>query len=196
MEMILKYGKDNLAAKMHVWRSATTMRIVQSTFGRHMKVLYRVITAGFGATTVLITSVIKQMLHGMSASKDLGAKASCAGKCGSNEPQKLVHGVCYCDANCSKYLDCCIDYAKDCGPKQPPTCKGCCNKVTAQPLLGGGYCWCSAGCNHAFIGGSSCCADYQHYCESGKLQPCLDGRTQGSALNLFLCHSIVSKVAS
>ena len=123
-------------------------------------------------------------------------KASCAGKCGSNEPQKLAHGVCYCDANCSKYLDCCIDYAKDCGPKQPPTCKGCCNKVTAQPLLGGGYCWCSAGCNHAFIGGSSCCADYQHYCESGKLQPCLDGRTQGSALNLFLCHSIVSKVAS
>lgn len=121
--------------------------------------------------------------------------ASCAGKCGSNEPQKLEHGVCYCDSNCSKYLDCCKDYAKECRAEQPPTCKGHCNQVIPQPVFEGGYCWCTAGCTTAFIGGSSCCADYQHFCDGGTVHPCMDGRTQGSALNLFLSHSIVSKVS-
>ena len=121
-------------------------------------------------------------------------QASCAGKCGSTEPQKLKHGVCYCDTNCSKHLDCCLDYANECRAKQSASCKGHCNSVIAQPLFGGGYCWCYAGCNIGYYTGGSCCADYQHFCESSTVQPCLDGRTQGSALNLFLCHSMVSKV--
>ena len=121
-------------------------------------------------------------------------KASCAGKCGSSEPQKLEHGVCYCDANCSKHLDCCLDYANQCRQKEPASCKGKCNSVEGQPVPGGGYCWCSDGCNLAHTGGS-CCGDYQHACLSVTIQPCLDARTQGSALNLFLGHSMVSKVA-
>ena len=120
-------------------------------------------------------------------------RASCSGKCGYNEPQKLEHGVCYCDANCSKHLDCCIDYVEECQPKQPASCKGHCNKVEAQPISGGGYCWCFAGCNPGYTGGS-CCGDYQYICQRGTIQPCLDGRSQGSALNLFLSHTIVSKL--
>ena len=121
-------------------------------------------------------------------------QASCAGKCGSSEPQKLQHGVCYCDANCSKHLDCCNDYANQCLAKKPASCRGHCNQPVAQPLPGGGYCWCFSGCNPGFTGGS-CCGDYHHFCEGGTIQPCLDARSQGSAVNLFLGHSIISKLA-
>ena len=117
--------------------------------------------------------------------------ASCAGKCGSTEPQKLDHGVCYCDVNCSKHLDCCFDYAKQCRPN-PPSCKGHCNKVEAQPLPNGGYCWCFSGCNPGFTGGN-CCGDYKKVCDNLSLPTCLDGRSQGSALNLFLGHTAVSQ---
>ena len=121
--------------------------------------------------------------------------ASCAGKCESTEPQKLQHGACYCDANCSKHLDCCSDYVDQCRPKDPPSCKGHCNKVEAQPLPSGGYCWCFAGCNPGYTGGS-CCGDYYHVCESPTLPICLDGRSQGSALNLFLGHIAVSRLSA
>ena len=119
--------------------------------------------------------------------------ASCSGKCGSTEPQKLDHGMCYCDVNCSKHLDCCFDYANQCRSKEPTSCKGHCDKVEAQPIPGGGYCWCFAGCNPGYTGGS-CCGDYYHVCKSLTLPTCLDGRSQGSALNLFLGHTAISKL--
>lgn len=120
-------------------------------------------------------------------------QASCVGKCGSTEPQKLDHGACYCDSTCPKHLDCCFDYADQCTSNKPATCKGHCNKVQAQPISGGGYCWCFSGCNPGYTGGS-CCGDYHHVCQSTSTQPCMDGRTQGSALNLFLANAIVSKL--
>ena len=119
-------------------------------------------------------------------------KATCAGKCGSTEPQKLDHGECYCDNSCTKHLDCCTDYADHCTANKPLSCKGYCNKPEGQAIPGGGYCWCMNGCNPGFTGGS-CCPDYKVQCYGGSMQPCFDGRTQGSALNLFIAHSVVSK---
>lgn len=116
---------------------------------------------------------------------------SCTGKCGSSEPQKLDNdSVCYCDANCSQYLDCCLDYANECQASQTPSCEGRCNDILPQPLLGGGYCWCSGGCVSSYTGGG-CCGDYQHFCQGATIQPCLDGRTQAAAFNLFLSHSMI-----
>jgi len=119
--------------------------------------------------------------------------ATCLGKCGSAEAQKLEHGVCYCDASCSKYLDCCLDYAIECSANKPPSCKGYCGHPIGQAIYGGGYCWCMDGCNPAFTGGS-CCHDYSQQCNKEYMHTCLDGRSQGSALNLFLAHGIISKV--
>ena len=65
--------------------------------------------------------------------------ATCAGKCGSTEPQKLDHGVCYCDASCSKHMDCCTDYANYCTTK-PLSCKGYSSKPIGQAIPGEGYC--------------------------------------------------------
>lgn len=123
--------------------------------------------------------------------------ASCEGKCGSAEPQKLGRGMCYCDGNCSKHLDCCLDYVEQCHRKDTITCKGHCNKVEAQPLLGGGYCWCFAGCDQGIWArsGGGCCGDYYYACQGVTMHTCLDGRTQGSALNLFLGHTAVSRLA-
>ena len=121
---------------------------------------------------------------------------TCKGRCGSKEPQKLINGSCYCDVNCAKHLDCCLDYADYCRPKEPVSCKGHCNKSVALPIPGGGYCWCSEGCNPWFSDNNSdgsCCSDYPEQCLSIKMPTCLDGRTQGSALNLFLGHMSVSK---
>ena len=118
--------------------------------------------------------------------------ATCTGKCGSTEPQKLDHGVCYCDASCSNHLDCCMDYAAQCTANKPLSCKGYCNKGIGQAIQGGGYCWCMDGCNPGYTGGT-CCPDYQEQCSHESVQTCFDGRSQGSALNLFLGHSIVSK---
>ena len=123
---------------------------------------------------------------------------SCAGKCGSSEPQKLKRGVCYCDANCSKHLDCCLDYADHCQPPQPVTCKGRCNSQIAQPIPGGGYCWCDVGCNGWFTDNNSegsCCPDYPMECSQVKIPQCLDARSQGSALNLFLGHVTIARMA-
>ncbi len=120
-------------------------------------------------------------------------KASCAGKCGHAEPQKLDHGVCYCDASCSKHLDCCSDYADQCAADVPLSCKGKCDIPVSQAIPGGGYCWCIDGCNAGFTGGS-CCPDYLELClYNVGMKTCLDARSQGSALNLFLGHSIISK---
>ena len=122
--------------------------------------------------------------------------ATCKSKCGSKEPQQLIDGtICYCDTNCVKNLDCCIDYADYCRPKQPISCKGHCNKLIPQPLPGGGYCWCDSQCNRWFSDNNSdgsCCPDYPEQCLKMVMPECLDARSQGSALNLFLSHMTVS----
>ena len=124
--------------------------------------------------------------------------ASCAEKCGSTEPQKLVNGVCYCDDSCSQHMDCCLDYADHCRPSQQLlSCKGVCDSPTAQPIPGGGYCWCDAGCNPWFTDNNSdgsCCPDYNTVCLKTELPQCLDARSQGSALNLFLGHVTVARM--
>ena len=124
--------------------------------------------------------------------------ATCAGRCGSKEPQKLWHGVCYCDPDCAKHLDCCLDYADHCLAGKAPSCKGLCNKVHAQPVSGGGYCWCYGGCNAWMTDNNSdgsCCPDYPEQCLGVKIPTCLDARSQGSALNLFLAHLKLSQIA-
>ena len=124
--------------------------------------------------------------------------ATCAGRCGSKEPQNLIHGVCYCDANCTKHLDCCIDYADYCVKEDYISCKGYCNQVQALAIPGGGYCWCYSGCYGWFTDNNSrgsCCPDYNTQCQSVQFpKMCLDARSQGSALNLFLAHMRVSQV--
>lgn len=122
-------------------------------------------------------------------------RASCHGHCGSDEPLKLQHGVCYCDAACTKHLDCCLDYADECVKEEYLSCKGLCDHVEAQAIEGGGYCWCFHGCNPNFTDNNSmgsCCPDYPQQCLGVKMPACLDARSQGSALNLFLAHTMVS----
>ena len=131
---------------------------------------------------------------------NVGAKrpvghASCKGHCGSLQPQQLQEGVCYCDANCTRHLDCCLDYAEECVKEEYISCKGICSKPIAQAIPGGGYCWCMDGCYEAFTDNNStgsCCADYSEQCLNVKMPDCLDARSQGSALNLFLAHMKVS----
>ena len=116
---------------------------------------------------------------------------TCAKHCNSSQPLQLEHGVCYCDAECTKYLDCCLDYANHCTTSQPITCKGMCNKVQAQALHSGGYCWCTDGCFPSITDNNCdgcCCPDYNTLCQNVTMPECLDPRTQGSALNLFLAH--------
>ena len=126
--------------------------------------------------------------------------ATCAGRCGSGDSQGLSNGtVCYCDASCVKHLDCCLDYADHCTSKTPISCKGqCSDSVHSKPqvISGGGYCWCSESCHGWYTDNNSdgsCCPDYPEQCEQISIPACLDGRTQGSALNLFLGHFAVSK---
>ena len=124
-------------------------------------------------------------------------QASCAGKCGSLEPQKLEHGVCYCDSNCTGHLDCCLDYADVCQPTRAISCKSHCEVPSPLPIPGGGYCWCMVGCNAWYTDNNSdgsCCPDYLVECGSKVTIPqCLDARSQGSALNLFLGHLNVAR---
>ena len=49
--------------------------------------------------------------------------ATCAGRCGSKEPQTLINGSCYCDDSCATHLDCCLDYADHCLPQKPISCQ-------------------------------------------------------------------------
>ena len=118
--------------------------------------------------------------------------ATCAGRCQSQEPIKLEHGVCYCDPNCVKHLDCCLDYANYCTPEEPlPSCKGMCNKFIPRAVPWGGYCWCFSGCNPWYTDNNSdgsCCPDYNQECMQLEMPTCMDARSQGSALNLFLAH--------
>ena len=130
-----------------------------------------------------------------------GSTATCDGKCGSKDPILLEHGgVCHCDSDCAKYLDCCLDYADHCTGYQNITCRGMCNKMEAQAIPGGGYCWCYAGC-HVFETDNntegSCCLDYPVECGGAPKDPvCLDVRSQGSALNLFLAHLRLSQLTA
>ena len=134
--------------------------------------------------------------NGSDQSFNVGVKrpisyASCKGHCGSDKPLKLEQGVCYCDAACTKHLDCCLDYADECVEEQYLSCKGLCNRVEAQTIKNGGYCWCFAGCYPVFTDNNSigsCCPDYPQQCLGVKMPACLDARTQGSALNLFLAQ--------
>ena len=126
--------------------------------------------------------------------------ATCAGQCNSKEPQKLAYGgVCYCDAQCATYMDCCLDYADHCSDGKDVTCSGMCNKIQAQAIPGGGYCWCFAGCNPWMTDNNSdgsCCIDYPEQCLSVEMPTCLDTRSQGSALNLFLAHLKLTQITS
>ena len=122
-------------------------------------------------------------------------KATCKGHCSSDTPQKVASGVCYCDVNCTRYLDCCLDYAEECVKEEYQSCKGLCGTAVAQAIPGGGYCWCLDGCNPQFTDNNSmgsCCADYSEQCLDVKMPDCLDARSQGSAFNLFLAHMKIS----
>ncbi len=118
--------------------------------------------------------------------------ASCKAHCGSDEPLKLEQGgVCYCDTKCTTHLDCCLDYADQCVKEKFLSCKGLCKTAQAQAIEGGGYCWCLDGCNPGFTDNNSmgsCCSDYPQQCLKVQMPTCLDARSQGSALNLFLAH--------
>ena len=127
--------------------------------------------------------------------------ATCDGKCGSKEPQVLeTGGVCYCDSQCASHTDCCLDYADYClSDNRTVSCKGVCGKVEAQPVPGGGYCWCFAGCNPWMTDNNSdgsCCTDYPEQCLSVEMPACLDARSQGSALNLFIAHLKLTQITS
>ena len=116
---------------------------------------------------------------------------TCAGRCGSKEPIKMKQGVCYCDLDCLVHLDCCVDYADQCTTNTIPSCNGKCRKTQPQAIRGGGYCWCIAGCNPWYTDNNSdgsCCPDYTEICQKKKMPTCLDARSQGSALNLFIAH--------
>ena len=117
--------------------------------------------------------------------------ATCAGRCGSKEPQGLeLGGVCHCDVSCAEHMDCCIDYADHCLSAKVNTCKGMCKKVQALPVPGGGYCWCF----DKDIYGDTWCPDFPEQCLSTKIPACLDARSQGSAFNLFLAHLKLTQI--
>ena len=125
--------------------------------------------------------------------------ATCAGRCGSKEPLSVEHGVCFCDPDCAKHMDCCLDYADHCSSTNVHSCKGLCGNLIPQPLYGGGYCWCFDGCNGWFTDNNSeasCCPDYPPECMGVSMPLCLDARSQGSALNLFLAHLKLTKLAN
>ena len=122
------------------------------------------------------------------------ARASCARRCGGNVPD-----VCYCDAACARHMDCCLDYALECGSE--PSCAGRCEPNTtpvALPIRGGGYCYCDSGCSNYFTDNNSyggCCADYTWRCGGGEQdQLCLDARTQTQAVSLFTAHHVMERI--
>ena len=132
----------------------------------------------------------------------VGAKrpvgGTCAGRCSSKEPVKFQEGVCYCDSDCAKHLDCCLDYVNHCITSNVPiTCKGWCGKSEPLPVRSGGYCWCVEGClpwsTDNNIDGS-CCPDYSTTCQNVTIPTCLDARSQGSALNLFIAHMKITQI--
>ena len=118
--------------------------------------------------------------------------ATCAGQCGNKQPFVIDEGHCYCDSSCAQHMDCCLDYADHCQPPGPLLCKGQCGDLTPKPIPQGGYCWCFDGCNGWFTDNNSagsCCSDYPQQCMIMTAMPtCLDGRSQGSALGLFLAQ--------
>lgn len=125
--------------------------------------------------------------------------ATCAGMCGSKEPQTFGDGACFCDSECAQHFDCCTDYASQCQPDKLPSCKGQCGIVNPQPLSGGGYCFCHKDCHPWMTDNNSdgsCCIDYPTVCNHIRMPPCLDARSQGSALSLFLAHMKLAQIAN
>jgi hypothetical protein len=123
---------------------------------------------------------------------------SCAARCNSKEPLTVDEGVCYCDSSCAEHMDCCLDYADHCKPQAPILCKGQCQDLTPRPIPQGGYCWCFDGCNGWFTDNNSdgsCCYDYPQECMGVSMPTCLDGRSQGSALSLFLTQMRLVSIA-
>lgn len=118
--------------------------------------------------------------------------ATCAGQCGNKQQIPIDEGHCSCDSSCAQHMDCCLDYADHCNPPGPILCKGQCQNLTARPIPQGGYCWCFDGCNGWFTDNNSagsCCSDYPQQCMIMTAMPtCLDGRSQASALSLFLAQ--------
>lgn len=49
------------------------------------------------------------------------------------------------------------------------------------------------GCNPWYT--DSCCKDYVQECQLITIPPCLDARTQGSAVNLFVAHLRVEQLS-
>jgi hypothetical protein len=92
---------------------------------------------------------------------------SCVGHCDGKSPDG-----CWCDSQCSKYNDCCPDYAQACGgglnptPTPAPTATPAPTPTPGQSCVGhcGGKspdgCWCDSQC----VKYNDCCPDYQQAC--------------------------------
>lgn len=136
----------------------------------------------------------------------------CRGQCGVSHALPLSDGgECWCDAECAANFDCCLDYADECysadashdashdtevdslqpdlmppfASTPPWSCWMRCDSLTPGVLPGGGYCWCDLGCQSSTSADEKCCADFADTCAPDALQ-CMDPRTQGSALSLFV----------
>ncbi|MCO4747884.1 MAG: hypothetical protein KC912_24035 [Proteobacteria bacterium] len=90
--------------------------------------------------------------------------ATCAGQCDSSAAQTTASGaVCYCDAACTSYNDCCDDQADTCGgagtaPPVVATCEGHCGSSSPAP---GTECYCDDSCEEY----GDCCSDKSDTCQ-------------------------------
>ena len=190
MVRILKYGVVEYRNKQLADRIASEVILVRNTPIVLVNVIY-------GPTTDQIILVTFFQDYSLVEVKRPIGEATCRDRCGSKEPQTLTNGVCYCDIDCANHLDCCLDYADHCLPRATISCQGYCGTPTAQPIPGGGYCWCHEACNPHYTDNhsdGSCCPDYHEQCQGRPMPACLDGRTQASALGLFLAHVSVSRL--
>ena len=69
--------------------------------------------------------------------------------------------------------------------------------AAAQPIPGGGYCYCDPACDNDYTDNNShggCCADHAWRCsKDGERDPlCMDARTQAQAVNAFVAHHVVA----
>ena len=102
-----------------------------------------------------------------------------------------------------------MDYAAECLPQEQstPSCAGRCSgsltldayelAAAAQPIPGGGYCYCDPACDNDYTDNNShggCCADHAWRCsKDGERDPlCMDARTQAQAVNAFVAHHVVA----
>jgi hypothetical protein len=95
---------------------------------------------------------------------------TCAGQCGSSDPQTdATGGNCYCDEACTGNGDCCSDHATACGgtgdpdPNPDPgtggSCAGYCGGAGSQ----GESCYCDSECT----ANGDCCSDFASVCDGG-----------------------------